>query len=216
MNDNRLIQLLEGLKKFEPKEKTISALRGKVFSSVEHVGSARMPAPRIGSTRSAVRFLSRPIFLYPAAALLLVGVITAQGSWPINKFQAAYLETRMALASNGYEKASLSLRLAELELGNAESAGNGSARQIAYLSNVTLETNRYMSDLHLVGEPGKYSSGQCLAAYKEYDGYLDELKAAISAGLTTAGDPSLRADLSALLDQANQYQSAANVKLKLY
>ncbi|MDE1925126.1 MAG: hypothetical protein KGH79_03015 [Patescibacteria group bacterium] len=198
MNDDQLIERLRKLKKFEPKDETIFLLKNRVFSSIENKSS-----------------VFRPIFVYSAAALLFLVLIVTQGYRLLDMPHVVYLETHIALAPNGYEKARWSLGFAQFELKKLESGSTDSA-QIAYLSDVSSETDRYMSELNLVGEPGQYSTQQCLDAYTAYEGYLDELQAAVQGALVTNTDSSVRASLLSLKDEAKRYQQAADVRLKLY
>lgn len=217
MNDDQIIEQLRQLKKLGPIEKTISDLKSRIFSSINTMDPNEAPELHAGFIRSSafLLFISRPVFIYPATSLLLLLLVLTQGSRLLDISHIAYLETRIATTSNGYDKAQWSLALAQATLKNFES-GRANPSQIAYLAGASSQTDQYMNALHLTGLPGQYSTEQCLSAYRAYGEYLEDMRGAIQVKLSNATDPSVRESLANLQNEIQHYQQAADTRLKLY
>lgn len=210
MNEIDLIKKIKKLKKLEPEEQTFAKLEERIFLSIQKENF-------ISSNKSPRPWFIGPKF-EPVALGLLALCLVLLFTFNIAIFESDLnfisAQTRIAFASNRYDKAQEALRLSEAQLDTLNKTGNQA--QLAYLSNSTDQTNAFMKDLRLVGEPGKYSSAQCLTLYKEYGEYLENLNSTLQSQASNIKNLNDQTILQNLQSKAAQYKNEATTRVKLY
>lgn len=219
MNEDKVISKIKQLKKIEPSREALSQLRQDIYSRIDSQKvSHTFNLPRVFS--GFLNFLKpRPRFLYTAVIIifLLVTTTALNINFLTQQSRLAIVQTQIALVANKYEKSQLALTFSQNQLVNIKQTNQKDlATQVKYLSDATAETNTRLASLNLMGEKGKYTNEQCLAIYKNYQVYLEQLKPTIKEKIAQTSDTTLQKKLQSFSDQIDQYEKQAEVRLKLY
>lgn len=165
MNEKEMIKKLKLLTKLAPCDKSITRMRVMVLRNIaEEENSSFLPRYKDSIQRQY-------IFISLFSMVVLIGIL----SFPYvqKNIQPIVFTTKIALASNHYEKAKVSFQEAQLQFAEVQASPKISVES---LMATTLATQQYITKLHLNGEKGKYTQEQCKILHQEYLGYLKKLK----------------------------------------
>jgi hypothetical protein len=146
--------------------------------------------------RNSQYFARTMIVVVFAGIILLLHSITLQ-----NSIHSLVLDTRLAFASDQYQKATLALSDTTSRYGSKQKVVKS---DIANMSYALALTNTQMSQLKLKGEDGKYTAKQCHALYQQYLAYLQK------------EDRFTPQSFSNLKFQIKAYKEQAEIKLNMY
>lgn len=213
MKQEKLIHQLKMLRKIEPRADTIAeikqqaSLQLRVRKNVDIWVSLRRFRKHF-----SVMFDAHPFIGFGTAIALAVLALLSVSSGLLPKTATTiYLSVAMATLPNQYEKAKFALSYTQAQI-DALSAGNTAVNtgKLTDLSREIAFADAQMSGLKLMGEKGKYTSGQCKELYRQYHASLENLDHMLLANSET------KQSIGQLHTQISDYEKHAEQKLNLY
>jgi len=207
MNEKEIIEKLRLLKSIQPEQHVLSDIKKGVYRrvgveyKVKNIfeTNIRKFITDITQLLKAYRYIS-----FGAMAILLLAIFSFMAfAFLPDQIHTIVRNTKVALASNRYEKASIAL--ADI----IDTYGKQRTAKKSNLNNFSQElafTNTEMANLKLKGEQGKYTAKQCHDLYKQYLSYLKKEEKNQKTNTMS----------SQVQSQITRYEEQAEQKLHMY
>jgi hypothetical protein len=218
MKEDQLINQLKYFKKLEPRPGEMISMENRILNDI-----GREEVTRVSGFSKAFSRLREFFRVYPVSygftlAFAVFVIVTFTTISPFrNTIKFAWVSTRIVLASNIYQKASLAFAYSQNQLGDLPVAPNhDTVSKIKDLADSANVANSYLAGLHLVGEPGKYTNDQCLELYRKYVIFLEKFQANVLNDMKNSKDNTSKSELQNIYNRITLFDKQADLRLKSY
>lgn len=205
MNEKQVIKKLILLKNIQPTQPVLENMKKNIYLQVQI--KSKVDVNTLGKFSISINSLLKlykPIS-YGITFTLLVLFLSMFSVFPPNKLHDIILYTRLTLAPNQYEKASIALADTTDRFGSGTAVETDNTKDAS--RSIAL-ANSELSNLKLKGENGKYTAKQCHQIYQEYLRYLEKENQNIST--------EKKQSLTMFKLQLSTYEELAEKKLHMY
>lgn len=216
MKQTDLILKLKLLKSIQPNSGVLKTIERDVYSRIEVDGSNFvLRQMKLFWGDVSLIFKINPIASYGVvAALAVVVFLSVYTGFLPNELNKTLFYTKIAIASNQYERASLALSYAQTKIATVIFERNAPDQNgIKDISKSIALANTELSELKLMGEEGKYTSAQCKELYRNYQTTLENLDRYI---YTSSPNGENKDSVDLLETQILNYEKQAEMKFNLY